>query len=307
MVNNETIGKVIIGDSDSLIFLGGEAQGKLRDYSKSLATITLRDNDQIELLVEEIICEMDKLPSLQDRYYLSGLFNKRSFNQSRIIAKYDHLLTYIDQVTIALQLQEAQLLKDNALLKNMKVFLSETSQELEQCLSTGREFLGKPLICHEEDSATISLQDSTYDAIWGERLDKRLEDLAVSHTLALQMLAQIDLMRNSNSQLIDRLSSALSGTIPLWMNQITLILGVEKRFRVQSVQRKLEHISTILRNGKAGVLPKTGQENCTMPTHNSNELDNANHSLQASFRSLVEIEQNDRFVRHEMSKILDKE
>lgn len=306
MVSNEAIGKVIIGDSDSLIFLGGEAQGKLRDFSQSLATITLRDNDQIELLVEEIICEMDKLPSMQERNYTSGLFKTKTFNHSRIIAKYDHLLTYIDQVTIALQLQEAQLLKDNALLKNMKVFLCETSQELEQCLYMGHELLNKPLICHKEDTAVVSLQDSTYDAVWEKRLDKRLEDLTVSYTLALQMLAQIDLMRDNNSQLIDRLSSALSGTIPIWMNQITLILGIEKRFRVQNVQRKLEHISSNLGNGKDRILPKIGRENSTMRTYSSSELDNANHSLQASFRSLVEIEQNDKLVRHEMSKILDK-
>lgn len=58
--------------------------------------------------------------------------------------------------------------------------------------------------------------------------NKKIDDLKISHTIAIQSKAQVILMKQSARQLIDKIIVAISGTIPVWRNQVSLLLEVQK-------------------------------------------------------------------------------
>lgn len=56
------------------------------------------------------------------------------------------------------------------------------------------------------------------------------------------------LMLGNDAQLIDKIMGAVSGTIPIWRNQITLLLGIEKMNRNLEIQTKVAEITQKIYN-----------------------------------------------------------
>ena len=78
---------------------------------------------------------------------------------------------------------------------------------------------------------------------WYERLSKRISDLEISYAATMQTKAQLKLMLENNTQLIDKILGVKSGTIPIWRNQITILLGIEKLNRNLEIQNKVTEIT----------------------------------------------------------------
>ena len=56
---------------------------------------------------------------------------------------------------------------------------------------------------------------------------------------------QMNLMLENNARLIDKIMGAVSGTIPIWRNQITILLGIEKMNRNLEIQNRVAEITQI--------------------------------------------------------------
>lgn len=139
----------------------------------------------------------------------------------------------MDKMELALKLQEAQLIKDSKLFEELSRCIDETLSSLQTAISYGND------VVNQKPKGPIS--DDIKE--WYERLSKRLEDLGISHTVALQTKAQMKLMLGNDAQLIDKIMGAVSGTIPIWKNQITLLLGIEKMNRNLEIQTKVTEIT----------------------------------------------------------------
>lgn len=50
-------GELIVGNHESIIVLGSEAQGQLRSFSKAISEILLNDNGDLEYLIHDIVKE----------------------------------------------------------------------------------------------------------------------------------------------------------------------------------------------------------------------------------------------------------
>ena len=51
--------ELVVGNHDSLVLFGSDAQQKLREVSKSLSSLLLNDNGDLEYLIHDIIVEID--------------------------------------------------------------------------------------------------------------------------------------------------------------------------------------------------------------------------------------------------------
>lgn len=232
---NGIIGNELIpGDMDSLILYGSNEQGKLRNFSKSLAKITTKDQGELEYAIYDLTKAIEKFQnaSQRKRLFNIGIFKKRQ--QSVVLKKYDEMLVYIEKISTLLKLQEAQLIKDSKSLQQLRTTLKESTGCLEQRIINGEILLAE---LREKDKKEDLLDD------WVDRLERRLDDMRVSHTVSLQGIAQADLMISNFGQLIDKIIACLTGTIPLWRNQITLLLGIEKFERNSSLQDKVSDMA----------------------------------------------------------------
>ena len=227
------------GDFESIILLGSDAQSRLRESSRMIFEMILNKNEEIEVVLNQIVLEINQFQRRCE--HKSPFYFCKENYRNRLIKQYNRVIVYMDQVTVALQLQEAQLLKDNRLFQEMEGVVDACSKELDGIIKSSTEWLqnnqcnGSHFLRDEEE---VSITSS-----WTERLSKRIEDLKISHTVANQTLAQLQIMCENNNILVEKIISTISGTIPIWRNQVSLLLGLEKLNRNNSMQQKITELT----------------------------------------------------------------
>lgn len=288
-----TPNELVVGNHDSLLLFGSDAQQKLREVSKSLSSLLLNDNGELECLIRDIIVEIDKFQkNITEKTRFIFLKSENS-RRDAFIKKYNEILVYIDKIELLLKLQEVQLIKDSKLLEKMNELILDSSAKLEKAIA-----YGKDILLHSENRALEA--DSLDD--WYIRLSKRIDDLVISHTVAIQNQAQLKLMMENNTRLIDKIISAISGTIPIWRNQVTLLLGIEKMNRNMEIQNKVYQITQAYINKGNRKLKKNSSK--IIREIDIGKLLAANDKLKKTIDDLYELEKNDSSIRLELNNLL---
>lgn len=279
--------QLIVGNDDSILLFGCEAQQQLREFSKAISNQLLNSNGDLEYLIHDLLKEIDDFQvSIEKKVGIFSGSNEKK--RERLIKKYNDVLVYMDKMELALKLQEAQLIKDSKLFEELGRCIDETLSSLQTAISYGND------VVNQKPKGPIS--DDIKE--WYERLSKRLEDLGISHTVALQTKAQMKLMLGNDAQLIDKIMGAVSGTIPIWRNQITLLLGIEKMNRNLEIQTKVAEITQKYITKEKNIGRKKRVDYTELCVE---KLMNTNETLKKALDDLDSIEKKDGGIRLELS------
>lgn len=282
--------KLIVGNSDSILMFGCEEQQMLREFSKTISNQLLNCNGELEYLIHDILNEIDDFQRSVEKKQLFFIISNEK-KRASLIKKYNAILVYMDKMELALKLQEAQLIKDSKLYENLSKRIDTTLESLKESISYGNDVVGQKPIEQETDDINN----------WYERLSKRISDLGISYAATMQTKAQLKLMLENNTQLIDKILGAISGTIPIWRNQITILLGIEKLNRNLEIQNKVTEITQkYISKEKAtiGIIHKNKKELSV------EKLLNTNETLKKALDELDLVEKRDGEIRLELSSSL---
>lgn len=282
--------ELIVGNADSILLFGCEAQQQLREFSKIISNQVLNSNGDLEYLIHDILNEIDDFQTSIGKKV--GVFPENNGKKRRrLIKKYNNILVYMDKMELALKLQEAQLIKDSKLFEELSRCIDKTLSSLRATISYGNNVVNqKPKGQIPDDIKT-----------WYERLSKRIENLGISHTVALQTKIQMDLMLENNAQLIDKILEAVSGTIPIWRNQITILLGIEKMNRNLEIQNRVVEITQKYMTKEKNMGKKKSGESTELCVE---KLMNTNETLKNALGDLDSMEKKDGNMRLELSDSL---
>lgn len=279
--------QLIVGNDDSILLFGCEAQQQLREFSKAISNQLFNSNGDLEYLIHDLLKGIDDFQvSIEKKVGIFSGSNEKK--RERLIKKYNDVLVYMDKMELALKLQEAQLIKDSKLFEELSRCIDETLSSLQTAISYGND------VVNQKPKGPIS--DDIKE--WYERLSKRLEDLGISHTVALQTKAQMKLMLGNDAQLIDKIMGAVSGTIPIWRNQITLLLGIEKMNRNLEIQTKVAEIIQKYITKEKNIGRKKRVDYTELCVE---KLMNTNETLKKALDDLDSIEKKDGGIRLELS------
>ena len=78
------------------------------------------------------------------------------------------------------------------------------------------------------------------------RFEKKIHDLKLSKTVAIQTAPQIRMIQNSDSVMAEKIQSTLVNTIPLWKNQMIIALGVHHSTEAAKAQRQVSDMTNEL-------------------------------------------------------------
>ena len=205
---------------DEIRFYGISAQRKLEQLSKALSGAVLQCGPAAaeESVSQSIrhLCDLD--PSEQQdnpgrKGRISSVFPKKSKWE-----QYVSLLREIDDTKLSLQMQQVQYLKEIDILDRLQIEAEKCCNDLSSIIACGSRFLQKS----EKDQ-----KGQEEDAEFRSRFLQRINDLRLSETIALQSKAQIILLKNNANELSEKLQYAVLNAIPLWRNQVTLVLGID--------------------------------------------------------------------------------
>ena len=290
--NKEILGQdeLIVGNADSILLFGCEVQQQLREFSKIISNQLLNSNGELEYLIHDILKEIDDFQvSIEKKVGIFPGSNEKKLE--RLIKKYNEVLVYMDKMELALKLQEAQLIKDSKLFEELSRCIDEMLSSLQITISYGND------VVNQQPKGQIPDDIKA----WYERLSKRIEDLGISHTVALQTKTQMNLMLENNARLIDKIMGAVSGTIPIWRNQITILLGIEKMNRNLEIQNRVAEITQKYMTKEKYVGRKKRGESKELFVE---KLINTNETLKKALDDLDSMEKKDGGIRLELSDSL---
>jgi uncharacterized protein YaaN involved in tellurite resistance len=79
-----------------------------------------------------------------------------------------------------------------------------------------------------------------------DRFDKKIHNLKLSRTIAIQTAPQIRIIQTNNQVLVDKIQSSIMNTLPLWRSQIVIGVGLARQERALEMQRKVDETTNEL-------------------------------------------------------------
>lgn len=221
---------------DNIMLLGAEAQQAIAEASQKISGILLRSDEKLDVSICNILDRVDRFQNLLVTKNTRTVVNWYSFSRTTIIREYHLLLAGFDEMVLGLQLQEAQLLKEISIIKQLQDQLYLAEMRLKEDILSGEKILD------ETASKRLHRSEEAPEA-FSNRLSKKVEALRISHIVLQQTQAQLQMLQDAHGVMVDQIITAISTTIPLWKNQISLLLGFEKLSYEQSIQDKLLEIA----------------------------------------------------------------
>lgn len=277
---------LIVGNHDSITLFGIRPQNSMRDYSRKVASMLLEESLDTDMAIGDVIAEIQRF-EMRSRRPIISFLRKMQYRKD-IVKEYHKMVAYIDKMVLYFKLQQAQLTKEIKLLEKLASTISSCSIELEQCIEAGTDMIRS----RPSQQSTNPAQIQTDDDIWYDRLQRRIEDLKVSHTASLQTQAQIKLLRNNNFVMLDKIAGAISNTFPIWQNQMALMLGLELLATKTKAQGSIIDASNNARNIFSG-------DKDSSKAINLEQILALNQSLSSVLTEMVQLEQNDLMLRNE--------
>ncbi len=253
-------------DSQTAILYGVGAQRNLAEFSDNiLANVRNKDTGYVGDLMGELV---EKVRDVGVDEAEGGFLDKLPFLRSaaravrRLLARYEKIEVQIDRIQRDLEEARMQMLKDIAMFdglyeKNLEYFrglqvyivageekLRETREETLPRLRAEAQAKGDPM-----SAQVVRDFEDTVD-----RFEKKLHDLKLSKSIAIQTAPQIRLIQNNDKLLVDKIQTAILSTIPLWKGQIVIALGLARQQSALQMQRSVTDTTNELLQRNAELL-----------------------------------------------------
>jgi uncharacterized protein YaaN involved in tellurite resistance len=186
----------------------------------------------------------------------------------RFIARYEKLSDQIEKIVDELDKARIMLLKDIGVLdglfdknlgymQDLDLFILAGSQKLKELQETVL-----PQLKSKAEASGDALDAQHYNdmAQLVTRFEKKLHDLKLSRTIAIQTLPQIRLIQNNDQALVEKIQSSILNTIPLWKNQIVIAISLFRQEKALQLQREVTDTTNELLLKNAALLKENSIE-----------------------------------------------
>ena len=260
-------------NSNAIVQYGSGAQKNIANFSNSvLSTVKSTDpavaGDLLNDLVKRVKAFEDE--NDEDKGFFASLPVVGSlFKKGEALTKsYTTLAAQIDKIQAGLDNQKMTLMKDIAMFDGLYDKNLEYFKQLQLYIQAGEEKiqeLNQTMIPKLEAQAQVSdnpmavqvVQDFK-DAV--SRFEKKVHDLKISKTIAIQTAPQIRIIQNNDKILVDRIQSAIYNTIPLWKNQMVLALGLGRQKEALEMQQAVSNTTNELLKRNAAMLKQNSHD-----------------------------------------------
>jgi uncharacterized protein YaaN involved in tellurite resistance len=273
-------------DSSSIINYGADIQNAISKQSDAfLSNVRAYNSGEVGTLITDLLSELnyvdvDQLNQSPFKRFLSKipLVNKLVIDVKKLFQQYDKITVNIDKISNKVKAGMINSVKDNASLQTMFESNVNLIKEMENHIIAGQirfKKLNEELALMDANPTQYQDYQISDKRNFANRLDKRLADMKIVRFIMLQSLAQIRVVQNNNNSIAEKAQSILTTTLPVWKNQLTLAVALQRQKQNIEVQRRVsETTNTIL------------QKNAEMLKQNSIEVAKENENTIVSLETL---------------------
>ena len=259
---NDFAAKIDIENTNQILQYGAGTQKKMADFSDTaLENVKTQDLGEIGELISNVVGELKDF-DVQEEGKFFGFFRKQTSKIENLKNKYDKAQANVEKITDSLQQHQVRLMKDSAMLDKMYEQNLNYFKELTMYILAGKKKLeetrnGK--LAEMKNKAALSGLPEDAQAARDldekcSRFEKKLHDLELTRTIAMQTAPQIRLIQNNDTVMVEKIQTPIVNTIPLWKSQMVLALGIAHSAEAAQAQRQVTDITNELLRKNAETL-----------------------------------------------------
>ena len=259
---NDFAAKIDIENTNQILQYGAGTQKKMADFSDTaLENVKTQDLGEIGELISNVVGELKDF-DVQEEGKFFGFFRKQTSKMENLKNKYDKAQANVEKITDSLQQHQVRLMKDSAMLDKMYEQNLNYFKELTMYILAGKKKLeetrnGK--LAEMKNKAALSGLPEDAQAARDldekcSRFEKKLHDLELTRTIAMQTASQIRLIQNNDTVMVEKIQTTIVNTIPLWKSQMVLALGIAHSAEAAQAQRQVTDITNELLRKNAETL-----------------------------------------------------
>lgn len=307
----EIKGKINLMDSGYALQFGSTAQKDMAAFSDSLLSqVRTKDSGQVGELLTDLSGKINDFSESQNDSFvkkiplIGSLVNKGE----NMLSSYEKLSTKVAKIQSELEKAKTTMMKDIVLFDNLYQKNLAYFKELQLYIQAGEEKLTEmrnqvlPKLRMDVANSTDPMAAQVVSDFESnvDRFEKKIHDLKISKTIAIQTAPQLRLIQNNDKILVERVQGAIYNAIPLWKNQIVIALGLSRQQNVLKMQQAVSDTTNELLRKNAEMLKlntiETAKEN-NRSIVDMETVKKVNEDLVTTLTETLKIQQEGRIAR----------
>lgn len=290
--------QIDLRNSQAVMNYGVGTQKKMADFSeKALDNVRTKDMGEVGDMITSLVTELKNFDVEEQEKGFKALFKKSANKLTALKARYNKVETNVTTITDELEKHQVQLMKDIALLDRMYELNLNYFKELSMYILAGKKKLQETreieLTQLEQQAASSGLQEDAQKAkdLAGmcDRFEKKIYDLELTRTIAMQTAPQIRMVQGSDTIMAEKIQSTIVNTIPLWKSQMVIAIGVEHSAEAAKAQREVSDMTNELLKKNADALKMATIESAKASERGIVDVETLRHTNESLISTLDEV------------------
>ena len=299
-------------DAGKSLQFGGTAQKAMADFSDSiLSQVRAKDSGHVGDLLNDLSTKINEFSDSQKSSFVESIpiIGSLVSKGKSLKASYETLATKISKIQSELEQSKMTMMKDIALFdklyeqnvqyfKNLQLYIQAGEEKLTELRTVTLPKLKADAAQSNNPMAGQVVSDFESNV---DRFEKKIHDLKISKTIAIQTAPQLRLIQNNDKLLVERIQSAIYNAIPLWKNQIVIALGLTRQQQVLQQQRAISDTTNKLLLQNAEMLKTNSIETAKENARSVVDIDTVkkvNDDLVSTIEETIKIQREGREKRN---------
>lgn len=283
-------------DRNSIIYFGASAQEELDEISNRMIDgVQNKDTGAAGAVLNEMVAAIKGFDIEELNPNKSLPWYQKLFGGVKPLAKfiqgYEEVRDQIDMISNNLEDHKSKLMTDVVSLDKLYEANLEYFRKLELYIEAGeikKQELATTVMPDYEEKAKsedmMAIQELKEVRAFSDDLERRVHDLRLSRQVAMQSLPSIRLIQENDKSLINKISSTLVNTVPLWRNQLAQTVTIFRSHESAKALKDANDLTNELLEKNAEGLREANQEVRTQMERGVFDIE----SIKAANNTLIE-------------------
>jgi uncharacterized protein YaaN involved in tellurite resistance len=287
-------------DRTSIIYFGATVQEELDDISNRMIDgVKNKDTGAVGAVLNEMVASIKGFDIEELNPNKKLPWYKNLFGGTKPLVKfmqgYENVRDQIDEISNSLEEHKSQLMRDVVSLDKLYDANLDYFRNLELYIQAGEikleELNTKVLPEYEEktkNNEMMAIQELKEIRGFRDELERRIHDLRLSRQVAMQSLPSIRLIQENDKSLINKITSTIVNTVPLWRNQLAQTVTIFRSHESAKALKNANDLTNELLEKNAEGLREANKEVRTQMERGVFDIDSIKKANQTLIESINE-------------------
>ena len=290
--------QIDLTNSQAIMNYGVGTQKKMAEFSeKAIDNVRTKDMGEVGDMISTLVTQLKDFDVEEEQKGLRALFKKSANRVTALKAKYSKVETNVVTITDELEKHQIQLMRDVDILDRMYALNLNYYKELTMYIIAGKkklELLRNSELVRLQQKARLSGLPEDAQAVKDmaaqcDRFEKKIYDLELTRTIAMQTGPQIRMVQSSDTMMAEKIQSTIVNTIPLWKNQMVIAIGIEHSAQAAKAEREVNDMTNALLRKNADALKTATVASARESERGIVDMETLKHTNEALISTLDEV------------------